>query len=474
VVVSNRVAPVEEGKQQAGGLAVAVQEALRRDGGIWFGWNGAIAEGPDEPLQTTQHGRITYAMLGLSQRDLDDYYSGYANSTLWPLFHHRLDLASFSDRTWEGYQRVNRLFAEKLVPLLQAGDRVWVHDYHLIPLGEYLRELGLPLRLGFFLHTPWPAPELLVALPAHAALVRSLASYDLVGFQTPDDLRSLANYVRYEAGGSVHEAGDLMRLEAFGRQTMAGAFPISIDTAELTTLARHAGQTRYAQRLRDSLVGRGLIIGVDRLDYSKGLPQRFEAFHQLLQNYPANRGQVSFMQIAPPSRSDVPEYVAIRKELEALAGHINGRFAEFDWVPIRYLNKSFSRRVLAGFYREAAIGLVTPLRDGMNLVAKEYVACQDPERPGVLVLSRFAGAARELAAALIVNPYDVRAVADNLQRALTMGLEERKERYEAMMSVLRVHDIAHWREAFLTALGEAPGQKPEQAGRRAALRASRP
>lgn len=459
VAVSNRVAPVEEGKTQAGGLAVAIQEALKRRGGIWFGWSGQTVDTPPDAPALAQSGRITFATLGLTQRDLEEYYNGYANSTLWPLFHYRLDLAQFSGRTYSGYQRVNSLFASRLAPLLQPDDMVWVHDYHLIPFAEQLRSMGLGQRMGFFLHTPWPAPEMLVALPAHEALVRALCAYDLVGFQTSGDLLSFANYIRYEARGEVEELGPGQgcRIRAFGRTVVARAFPISIDTAVLAGIATQAADTAQMRRLKESLVGRALIVGVDRLDYSKGLPQRFESFQSLLDAYPANQGQVSFMQVAPPSRTDVAEYQAIRRELETLAGHINGQFAEFDWVPIRYLNKSFSRKALAGFYRHARIGLVTPLRDGMNLVAKEYVACQDPEDPGVLVLSRFAGAAKELDAALVVNPYDVRAVAENMQRGLTMPLQERRERYEAMMKVLRENDITHWRETYVDALAHIGG-----------------
>lgn len=459
VVVSNRVAPAEEGKQQAGGLAVAILEALKSRGGIWFGWNGTTTENTESgPPDINQVGRLTYATMGLSKRDLDEYYNGFANSTLWPLFHFRLDLASFSGRTYAGYQRVNGLFASRLAPLLEPDDLVWVHDYHLIPFAEQLRTMGLSQRMGFFLHTPFPAPEILVALPGHESIVRNLCAYDLVGFQTEADLRCFANYIRYEAGGVVDELEEGppgwsgVRVHAFGRTAIARAFPISIETQTMIDLAAQAADMAQTQRLRDSLGGRALIIGVDRLDYSKGLPQRFEAFQALLDAYPGNRGQVSFMQVAPPSRTDVAEYQAIRRELETLAGHINGRFAEFDWVPIRYLNKSFSRKSLAGFYRNARIGLVTPLRDGMNLVAKEYVACQNPEDPGVLVLSRFAGAAKELDAALIVNPYDIRAVAENLQRALTMPLAERRERFEAMMKVIVANDITHWREVYVDTL----------------------
>jgi trehalose 6-phosphate synthase len=458
VVVSNRVAPIDEGKQTAGGLAVAVLSALKKTGGIWFGWSGEVVATPPGDPKLTEVGRLTYATLDLTRRDFEEYYNGFANSTLWPLFHYRLGLTNFSRRTCEGYERVNALFARKLAPLLRDEDMVWVHDYHLIRIAEELRAAGHRQRMGFFLHTPFPAPEILVALPSHDRLVRALCAYDVVGFHTEVDLRCFANYIRTEAGGQVEErgAGRGYMIEAYGRRLIARAFPISIDTDQLMTLAEAAGQARQTERLKESLVGRDLIIGVDRLDYSKGLPQRFEAFHCLLETYPENRGQVSFMQIAPPSRSDVPEYQAIRKELEASSGHTNGRFAEFDWVPIRYLNKSFTRRTLAGFFRVSRIGLVTPLRDGMNLVAKEYVACQDAENPGVLVLSRFAGAAQELSAALIVNPYDIEGVAEGLQRGLTMSLEERRERWEANIEVLKRNDIAKWRDDFVSALTSAP------------------
>ncbi|PWC54542.1 alpha,alpha-trehalose-phosphate synthase (UDP-forming) [Azospirillum sp. TSO22-1] len=463
VVVSNRVAPIDEGKQTAGGLAVAVLAALKKSGGIWFGWSGTVVEDESQSEPTrTDAGRLTYATLDLGRRDFEEYYNGFANQTLWPLFHYRLGLVSVDRRTREGYQRVNGIFADRLAPLLHPDDMVWVHDYHLIPLGEELRTRGCGQRLGFFLHTPFPAPEVLKVLPNHADLVRQLCAYDLLGFHTEVDLRCFANYIRYEARGEVDERGHDggqgggIRIRAFGRTLLACAFPISIDTANLESLAQTAARSRHAERLRESLAGRRLIIGVDRLDYSKGLPKRFEAFQQLMETYPEHCNRVSFLQIAPPSREDVPEYIAIRRELSELSGRINGHFAEFDWVPIRYLNKSFGRRILAGFYRQAHIGLVTPLRDGMNLVAKEYVACQDPGNPGVLVLSEFAGAALELAQALIVNPYDTEGVADALQRGLTMPLEERKERHAALMGTLRRNDITAWRESYVNALTRAP------------------
>ena len=454
IVVSNRVAPVKQPRPGSqGGLAVAVLAALRDRGGIWFGWNGKIEERPKSKPERVDAGRLTYATLGLTQTDYDEYYLGFANRSLWPLFHYRLDLTEFSHRDFEGYLRVNRMFAGRLKPLLEPDDLIWVHDYHLIPMAEELRNAGCNQRIGFFLHIPWPAVQVLLALPHHRNIVKALCSYDVVGFQTEENRLAFCNYIRREAKGLI---GDDGLVRAYGRTLRTGVFPIGIDTETVTRFAASAVDSRATQRLQSSLGGRDLIIGVDRLDYSKGLIQRLQSFERLLEVYPEHRGHVVMLQIAPPSRSDVPEYQDIRHELEAQAGHVNGRYAEFDWVPTRYLNKGFNRRTLCGFYRISRVALVTPLRDGMNLVAKEYVAAQNPRNPGVLVLSRFAGAASELSGALIVNPYDTEAVGESLQRALTMGLKERQERWQAMYETLRVHDVTAWRESFLDVLSQAP------------------
>ena len=454
VVVSNRVAPVRKVRSGGeGGLAVAVLAALRERGGIWFGWSGRTSEVEAETPNIFDVGKLTYATLDLTQQDYDEYYNGYANRILWPLFHYRLDLTDFSRRDMVGYLRVNALFAHQLKPLLRDDDVVWVHDYHLIPMAEQLREAGCKQRIGFFLHIPFPTPEVLVALPNHRALIQALCAYDLVGFQTERDVHAFLEYIVMEAGGAVERAGIV---RAFGRSLRVGAFPIGIDTAAVARFAKEAVRSRQTVRLQDSLNGRKLIIGVDRLDYSKGLIVRVEAVEHLLRSYPANRGQVVFLQIAPPSRADVPEYMNIRQELEAAAGHVNGAYAEFDWAPIRYLNKGFTRQTLAGFLRISRVGLVTPLRDGMNLVAKEFVAAQDSRNPGVLVLSRFAGAARELEGALIVNPYDVEGVGEALQVALAMPLAERRERWKTMFTYLKRNDVDAWRESFLDTLAAAP------------------
>jgi trehalose 6-phosphate synthase len=449
VIVSNRVTLPRERISRAGGLAVALREALNRRGGLWFGWSGEVTDNPSPSPAIASAGRVRFATLDLSPAEHETYYLGYANSTLWPLCHYRVGLIEFTRVAYEGYLAVNTRFAEALAPLLQQDDIIWVHDYHFIPFATALRKAGVRNRIGFFLHIPFPAPEVLSVLPKHRSLLANLADYDLLGFQTQGDLRSFFASIAEEADGAVAEDGSFT---AFGRNARAGAFPIGIETDEFAAMAEEAADAPETRRLTESLSGRALVIGVDRLDYSKGLPARFDAYRQLLTTFPEHRAKVTFMQIAPLSREDVALYRALRRQLESAAGRINGEFAEFDWSPVRYLNKSFPRKTLAGFYRASRIGLVTPFRDGMNLVAKEYVASQDPADPGVLVLSRFAGAARELKGALIVNPFDVDQVAEALHAGLNMPLDERRARWHGMMQALRANTITHWREHFLEAL----------------------
>jgi trehalose 6-phosphate synthase len=463
VIVSNRVAASP--RIPAGGLAVALRDALlQAESGLWFGWSGRVTPGGSAAPHRFERDGISFATLDLDPVDYDAYYKGYSNRTLWPLFHYRIDLATFDHGFREGYLRVNEQFAEALAPLLQPSDTVWVHDYHLTGVAEALRRLGSESRLGFFLHTPFPAHEILVALPEHAELMRALFAYDLIGFQSRTDLRSFRDYVAIEAGGRVHPDGTLT---AFGRTIRAEIFPIGIDTAEFAGLAASAEAAREGDRLARLLPGGEVIIGVDRLDYTKGLVERFAAFEQLLESYPDNRGRVTFLQIAPPSRSDVPEYADLKRVLEGMAGRINGRFAELDWTPIRYLNRPFNRRRLAALYRASRVGLVTPFRDGMNLVAKEYVAAQSEADPGVLVLSRFAGAAQQLTDALIINPYDVNGIAHAIQRGLKMGLDERRERWRRMMIGLKQADVDAWRRSFVEALAATPRPGAVKLGRAA-------
>jgi len=455
IIVSNRVASPEKGQEASGGLATGVLDALRGTGGLWFGWSGKLAGSrPPEPKVVEADG-LTYVTVDLTRGERDGYYDGMSNAVLWPLFHHRVDLMRYTRRDFATYQRVNAYFAESLRPMLRPDDCVWVHDYHLIPLAEKLRAAGMKQRIGFFLHTPFPAFGLLATLPHYLDLLRSLCAYDLVGFQTPGDLTAFHDAIVRGGGGTVLPGG---RVEAFDKIIRADVFPIGIDPDAMAEMAAPATKSRTLRRFQKSLGDRHLIIGVDRLDYSKGLEHRFEAFACFLDRYAERRGRVRFLQIATATRSDVPEYRALRQRLGALAGDIAGRFSELDWSPIQYLNRSYSQRSLAGFLRLSRVALVTPLRDGMNLVAKEYVATQDPENPGVLVLSPFAGAAYELAGAIIANPYDPDAVAEALQEALQMSREERVERWQAMMVVLRRNSISAWRESFLRVLGEANGQ----------------
>ena len=452
VVVSNRVAvEPDPGKTRAraGGLAVALEAALQESGGLWFGWSGETTQKKQRSPKITTVGQVSYATLDLTRAERNEYYHGFANQTLWPLFHYRMDLTTYERGQDKGYVEVNRLFARSLAKLLRDDDIVWVHDYHLIPIGDELRKLGIPHPMGFFLHVPFPPPEILLTLTNHEAIVRSLFAYDLIGFQTQGDMRAFQDYVTQEAGGEVRRN---TIVSAFGRTIRTQAFPISIDTAEFSRMAESAAAKREYSRMTASMRGRKLIIGVDRLDYSKGLREKFIAFERYLDQHARSRGKVVLMQIAPPSRGDVAEYQAIRHDLEQLTGRINGRFSEPDWVPIRYLNRSFQRANLAGLYRSACVGLVTPFRDGMNLVAKEYVAAQAPDDPGVLIVSRFAGAARELSDAVIVNPYDTDDVAEAIGRALTMSRKERIERWSSMMGVLEEHDVTSWRRKFIGAL----------------------
>ena len=446
VVVSNRVpSPHSESRGTEGGLAIAIRDALEENGGIWFGWSGNITKTPPDGPGLVEVGKTTYATVDLSEQDYNEYYSGYANSVLWPLFHYRLDLTDFSRRDMAGYMNVNAAFANQLRSLLREDDVIWVHDYHFIPLCGYLRRAGCRNKIGFFLHIPWPPEELLLTLPNHESLVRELCTYDLIGFQTERDLSAFLGYVRKETNGKVRANGVV---RALGQKTLTGVFPISIDTAKVSEIAAKVdGKPR-----KEGASKARIVIGVDRLDYTKGLLERLEAFRHLLDTHKECRGNVVFVQIAPPSRTDLHSYQLISQQVESAVGHINGSYADFDWSPVRYLNRGFKRQTLLGFLRLSQVGLVTPLRDGMNLVAKEYVAAQSPEDPGVLVLSRFAGAAQELSSAILVNPYDVEGVSNALARALTMPLDERRERWEVMMKRLRQFDIVTWRESYLQTL----------------------
>ncbi len=457
IVVSNRVnAPTGDGDESVGGLAMALGAALREYSGLWFGWSGKTTPEFDGRLDIQKVGGVTVALVDLEAADVDEYYNGYANKTLWPLFHYRTDIAAYDRAYGEGYRRVNARFAETLAPLIQPDDLIWVHDYHLIPLARELRRLKVTNRIGFFLHIPWPAHQVFINLPRHRQLVEALFDYDLVGFQTADYQQAFEEYVISEGDGQ-HTPGD--RLKAFGREVQVGAFPIGIDSDDFAKMLRSARARRMRDLMTACTVFRHLIVGVDRLDYSKGLEERFLGFERLLIENPDLRREVLMLQIAPVSREAVEAYQEIRARLDALSGRINGEFADVDWTPFRYVNKNYRRDELAGLYGAARVGLVTPLRDGMNLVAKEFVAAQNPDDPGVLILSRFAGAARQMKEALLVNPNSAEEMADALRRALAMERPERIRRWQALNETVQREDVAAWRDAFVAALEGVKARK---------------
>ena len=446
VVVSNRVATTQSAA--AGGLAVALGSGLRGEPALWFGWSGERTCRHTGELTQRKVGDIDVVTFDLEEGDYDAYYNGYANATLWPLFHSRTDLADYDRAFAEGYARVNRRFAEALAPLLRPDDTVWVHDYHLIPLGQELRRLGVTNPIGFFLHIPWPARQLFATLPRHRDLAAAMFAYDLVGMQTRDCVEAFESYVLHEAGGEKHVG----RLRAFGGAVRVDAFPIGLDTENFLELSRSAAAMNSFDRLAAHGAFRSLIVGVDRLDYSKGIPERLGGFEQFLADRPDLVRKVLYLQVAPSSRAEVEAYQALRADVLALAGRINATWAEMYHAPMMFVNRNYSRAELAGIYRAARVGMVTPLRDGMNLVAKEYVAAQDPTDPGVLILSRFAGAAQQMREALIVNPYCREELADAIGVAIAMPRDERVRRWEALMAGVVRDDVVAWRDSFLAAL----------------------
>jgi trehalose 6-phosphate synthase len=454
VVVSNRVA-IPRGASP-GGLAVAVLAALETDGGVWFGWDGKVVDQARNKPHREKLANIEFVTMPLVRGDYENYYKGYANRVLWPLHHARVDSVEFERSYREAYERVNWQFATALLPHIDKGDRIWVHDYHLIPVGKNLRLADLANPVGFFLHIPFPPYDVFRSLPGYRSLLECFMAYDLVGFQTELDRDNFVDSMRRALGVKVARKRTLSRDD---QRLTAQAFPISIDFKETARIADAARVGREVRRLRSSAGDRKLIVGVDRLDYSKGLPARFRAYEDLLVSYPSHRSKVVFLQVAQPSRGDVREYGVLRAELEAASGKINGRFAEYDWNPLRYLNKSYGRATIMGFLGAARVGFVTPLRDGMNLVAKEFIASQDSEDPGVLVLSELAGAACELEEALLVNPYDINDMTDKLASALAMPLEERRERWNALAGRIRRNDVHRWHKNFLRELERAAAKR---------------
>ncbi|MDB5378579.1 MAG: trehalose-6-phosphate synthase [Rubritepida sp.] len=436
VIVSNRVASLKESGPMAGGLTVSLQEAVKRREMLWFGWSGECSDRREPRISSS--GDRTHALIDLTPHDHRLYYTGFCNGMLWPLLHYRFGLAQFRRAEEEGWRAVNRRFAEQLMPLLREDDTIWIHDFHLFPLAAALRDLGVRQKIGFFLHVPFPPPALFAALPRAAALLTDLQAIDLIGTQTAEDAEHLSAAMRQ-----------------YGVNTPVGVFPVGIHAEAFARAAESAAARKDAQRFKESLTGRRLIFGVDRLDYSKGLPQRVLGFADLLKRYPQHRGKVTFLQAAPVSRGEVAQYRMLRREMDELVGRINGEYAEVDWVPLRWTTRPIPRRTLAGFLRMANIALVTPLRDGMNLVAKEFVAAQSPEDPGVLILSQFAGAAREMEGAVKVNPNDPDEIAEALDLAINMPIAERRERWRMDYDKLVEAGASGWSRAFLASLNRA-------------------
>ena len=446
VVVSNRV-PTPGTGTQAGGLAVALSGLMEQRGGIWFGWSGEVSD--DTAVKSHISGSVQYATIDLTQGEHNRYYNEFSNSTLWPLLHSMPELMSYDRRNAQAYRVVNERMTAALVPLLRPHDLLWIHDYHLMAMPAMLRARGVDAPIGFFLHIPFPSPDMLASVPEAGNLIRDLLSADLIGFQTANDVENFAE-AAHRLANATRMAGGWLHVN--GRRVRLGAFPVEIEARDFAATADHAWKGATTERLRRSLHGQKLILGVDRLDPTKGLIQRLAGYRRLLETRPDWCRRVTMLQIAAESRKDVAAYRDLRDQLDQDGGAINSEWSEPDWTPLRITARAGARATVAGYMREARVGLVTPLRDGMNLVAKEYVAAQDPQDPGVLILSRFAGAARQLSAALLVNPHDPDEMADALDNALRMGLSERQERWQACWRSLDGHTPTAWGRNFLASL----------------------
>jgi trehalose 6-phosphate synthase len=448
VVVSNRV-PLPSGGMQAGGLAVALGDLMDKRGGLWFGWSGQIADGPSDAVRVQQEGSVDYATIDITPEEHDRYYNNFSNGVLWPLLHTMPDLVQYDRRDARVYRAMNARMAKRLQALLQPSDIIWVHDYHLLALPAALRACGVMNPVGFFLHIPFAAPDLMNSAPEMAGLVRDVLCADLIGFQTENDLLNFAATAELLTGAARTQGNTLL---VGGRRVRLGVFPVEIEPHGFAEMAARMEHTPVVERLRRTLGQQRLILGVERLDPSKGLLQRVAGLRCLLEKRESWRRQVTLLQIAVLSRTDVSCYRALRTALDQAAGGLNADLGEADWMPLRLLSRGIDRATVAGYMRLAGVALVTPVRDGMNLVAKEYVAAQDPADPGVLVLSQFAGAAQQLDAALMVNPHDPDALADALDTALTMRLAERQERWQAMWAAIEGRSPLAWGRAFLAAL----------------------
>ena len=421
---------------------------MERRGGVWFGWSGNISETPG-PVRLAESGRVKYATVDLTAEEHDRYYNEFSNSTLWPLLHSMPELMTFDRRNAQIYRQVNERLADALQPMLRADDLIWIHDYHLMGMPNALRSRGVRAPIGFFLHIPFPSADMLASVPEAGALMRDLLAADLLGFQTANDVENFAE-VACRIGDAVRMPGGWLNVG--GRRVRLGVFPVEIEAQDFAAIAEDAWLAAPAERLRRSLGGQRLILGVDRMDPTKGLLQRIAGYRRLLETHTEWRRRVTFLQIAAESRKDVMAYRDLRSAIEREAGSINSEFSEPDWMPLRLVARAGARSTVAGYMREARVGLVTPLRDGMNLVAKEFIAAQDPQDPGVLILSQFAGAARQLGSALIVNPHDADEVADTLDNALNMSLADRQARWRESWAAIQGTSALAWGRSFVGAL----------------------
>lgn len=463
MIVSNRLPCVarreEDGAWRleagSGGLVTALAPVLRNRGGIWIGWSGADEVSPelDRLLETTALDTgYQLKPVHLEPSHYEGFYLGFSNEVIWPLFHDQFTLCNFDPDYFASYREVNLRFAKVIKANLRFGDYVWVHDYHLMGVAQELRRMGVRSRIGFFLHIPFPPLDIFLKLPWRFQVLGALLEHDLIGLQTMRDRRNFLNCVRALIPEvSVQGKGHVVSLGLGERQVRVGAFPISIDFHEFANQAATQEVAERAWYLHENEQERQIILGVDRLDYSKGIPEKLEAFRNALIRYPELREKVVLKQVVVPSRVDIPRYRDLKTRIEGLVGQINGQFTSSGWVPIHYNFSSLERRELLAYYRTAEVALVTPLKDGMNLVCKEYCAASLEENCA-LILSEFAGAASQLHRwALLVNPHDREGVADAIRRALYMTLEERKARMQRLRLSVRKQNIYWWVDSFLDA-----------------------
>jgi trehalose 6-phosphate synthase/phosphatase len=468
LIVANRlpvtVRPTESGvevQKSSGGLATGLLRPHEQSGGLWVGWSGASDDLTSEQQAELDKQLTSMRLVAvpLSADQVMRYYEGFSNGVLWPLFHYLLDQVPLHVRDWEPYQEVNERFADIVAQHYEPGDLIWIHDYQLLLLPGLLRERLPDARIGFFLHIPFPSEELFRTLPERDDLLRGLLGADLVGFHTPAYLRHFAASLTQILGVTI----EIDRVQLPDREVRLGVFPMGIDVETFTALANDPAVQSEAKALRGNGTVR-LLVGVDRLDYTKGIPRRLLSYERMLQTHPDLRERVRLVQVAVPSRTGVEAYQEFRSLVDGLVGRINGDFATPSWVPVHYIFRSLSERELVALYRAADVMLVTPLRDGMNLVAKEFVASRT-DGDGVLVLSEFAGASWELPEAIQVNPYDVEGTAESCYRALMMPEEERRTRLEPLRVRVQTYDVHRWAATFLEQLESATRKQP--ASRRA-------